>query len=107
MFSGARNFNSDIGDWDVSSGTNFASMFYSAQSFNRDLRPWDVASGQNLQYMFAGARVFDQDLSCWNRHPSGAGGYDNMFYLAEAIINNQDIPFYPGQSLHPSFGFRV
>ena len=47
MFKGARSFNADIGDWDVSQITNMASMFQGARSFNQDISSWDVS---NVQY---------------------------------------------------------
>ena len=45
MFSQALAFNQDIGNWDVSNGTDFSYMFYRANVFNQDIRSWDVSNG--------------------------------------------------------------
>ena len=37
MFWWAKEFNSDISNWDVSNGTKFADMFGRAYSFNQDI----------------------------------------------------------------------
>ena len=41
-------FNQDIGDWDVSNGTNFDSMFEGATSFNQDIGNWDVSNSTSF-----------------------------------------------------------
>ncbi len=39
---GGKNFNQDIGNWDVSNVTNMSYIFSNAISFNQDLSPWNV-----------------------------------------------------------------
>ena len=43
MFHGARSFNGDISDWDVSGVTDMSRMFHNARSFNGDISSWDVS----------------------------------------------------------------
>ena len=64
MFHSAS-FNSDIGDWDVSSVTNMKAMFQDAKSFNQDIGDWNVSNVTNVTKMFNSASSFDQDLSGW------------------------------------------
>ena len=42
MFNQAHGFNQDIGNWNVSSVTDFDSMFYANDNFNQDLSGWCV-----------------------------------------------------------------
>ena len=75
---------------------------FAAQSFNQDIGDWDVSNGQNLQYMFRSARDLIKILVVGMT--VGAGGYDRMFYLAEASFNQNSLVV---GMYHPSFGFRV
>ena len=43
MFFGAKEFNQDISNWDVSNVTNMSFMFADAISFNQDIGNWDVS----------------------------------------------------------------
>lgn len=61
-----KNFNADIGYWDVSRGTTFRYMFYANQAFNQDISGWNVSSSKSLSAMFEGATSFNQDLSSWD-----------------------------------------
>ena len=47
MFQGARLFNQDISNWDVSSVTTMVSMFQGASLFNQDISNWNVSSVTN------------------------------------------------------------
>ena len=49
---GSRTFNQDIGDWDVSNGTDFAYMFSHASAFNQDIGNWDGSNGTTCNYVF-------------------------------------------------------
>jgi|GEM_PF-2066497 surface protein len=66
MFSRAAAFNSDISGWDVSNVTSMESMFREAFAFNRDIGQWDTTHLQVTSEMFFGARTFNQNLGSWN-----------------------------------------
>lgn len=80
-------FNSDIGNWDVSRVTNMKSMFLSASSFNSDISRWDVSRVTTMEQMFYSASKFNQDISSWDiRNVENMGV---MFYMATNF--NQDL----------------
>ena len=90
MFSNARAFNQNIGDWDVSGVTDMSHMFssgYGAMAFNQDIGDWDVSSVNNMQGMFQSARAFNQDIGDWD--VSSVNKMSTMFSVAQAF--NQDI----------------
>ena len=62
----AKSFNQDIGNWDVSKGTDFSGMFRKALKFNSDIGKWDVSNGTDFSYMFYGTPFFNQDIGNWN-----------------------------------------
>ena len=42
MFYNASNFNSDVGEWDVSKVTYMSFMFYNASKFNQNISQWKL-----------------------------------------------------------------
>ena len=50
MFSGTKDFNQDISDWDVSKVTNMSEMF--GKSFNQDISDWNTSNITNMKGMF-------------------------------------------------------
>ncbi|WP_273567521.1 BspA family leucine-rich repeat surface protein [Maribacter halichondriae] len=85
MFTGAKEFNIDIGDWNVQNVRNMLHMF-SNGTFNQDIGRWDVSSVSNMTAMFNGNSVFDQDIHAWD--VSNVKTMDGMFYNS---VFNQDI----------------
>jgi len=68
-----KNFNDDIGNWDVSNVKYMAGMFYGCASFNQDLNNWNVSNVNNMANMFYGCASFNQDLNNWD-----VGNVQNM-----------------------------
>jgi surface protein len=65
-FSNCTNFNSNIGNWDVSAVTNMSNMFGFATAFNQDISTWDTSTVNNMSGMFQSATAFDQNLGSWD-----------------------------------------
>ena len=87
VFLNKRNFDADIGDWDMSSAVVTAEMFKGARNFNQDISGWDLSSNKWFWGMFYNARKFNQDISGWDT--SNARSFSTMF--AYAYNFNQDI----------------
>lgn len=83
MFSNSSNFDSYIGDWDVSTVTDMSWMFSGASSFNQSLMEWDVSNVTNMEGMFRWAKSFNQSLENWD--VSNVENFDSMFFAAEAF----------------------
>jgi len=66
MFRGAKVFNADISNWDVSHVTDMIGMFEGAITFNADISKWDVSSVIDMSFMFRNAEMFKGDLSKWD-----------------------------------------
>ncbi len=88
MFMGASQLTTipNINDWDVSTITNMASMFFGTP-FNADISDWDVSNVTNMNNMFGNASEFNQDISNWNT--ASLTLIESMFSYAVAF--NQDI----------------
>ncbi len=85
MFNGARAFNGDISNWDVSNIKNMSYMLRRTTSFNQPLY-WDVSNVTNMTEMFRYASAFNQLLN-WN-----VSSVTNMSYMfSDADVFNQPL----------------
>ena len=66
MFKNARSFNQDIGNWNMRKNKWYWGMFYNAQKFDQDIGSWDTRSAVSFSTMFLGARDFNQDIGNWS-----------------------------------------
>lgn len=66
MFQGTANFNQDLSNWNVGSGTAFDRMFQGAISFASDISGWDLTNAGTTASMFEEALAFNVDLSNWS-----------------------------------------
>ncbi|QVK09504.1 BspA family leucine-rich repeat surface protein [Mycoplasma mycoides] len=79
MFKGAKSFDQDISDWDISNVKNFEQMFEGANKFNNNNKPlnWGdkLKNVNNMKRMFKDASNFKHNLSSW---------------LMKTVVNNED-----------------
>jgi hypothetical protein len=87
MFEGASRFNADLSSWTVSNATTMVKMFSQASSFSSDLSTWSVSSVTDMSGMFSWASSFNSDLSDWD--VSRAQRMEQLFLSASAF--NQDL----------------
>jgi surface protein len=66
VFIGSTLFNQDIGAWNVSAGTTGGNMFANCTSFNQNLNSWNVSNFTSLGTMFSGCTVFNGNITSWN-----------------------------------------
>jgi len=84
MFHNAANFNSAIGNWDVSNVKAFSLMFADS-AFNQDLSNWNLSSAKHLTSMFVNT-PFNQDISRWN-----VATVEDFSYMFSNTLFNKDI----------------
>ena len=92
MFSGARTFDGDLSNWNVSQVTDMNHMFHNAATFNGDISPWNVSQVNDMNSMFSGAASFNDDISSWSVLQVTDMG--NMFNKASAFdrpLNDWDV----------------
>ncbi len=87
LFYGTTNFNSDIGNWDMSNVNNISNMFREAISFNQDISGWNTSNIQQMHAVFLDARSFNQSIDSWDMSQVKNTSY--MF--ANAVTFNQDL----------------
>jgi len=66
MFAGARVFNSDLSEWDVSSVIKMAGVFSGADRFNQHLSSWNTSSVVDMSKMFLNAAAFNGSVEGWD-----------------------------------------
>jgi len=87
IFGAMGTFNQDIGNWNVGNVTNMVGAFFGASSFNQELKNWNMSKVTDMNRMFYSASSFNQDIGKWN--VSGVKNMSNMFANDSAF--NQDI----------------
>ena len=87
-----KDFNKDIGDWNVFKVENMESMFYQAEAFNQPIGNWDVSNVKKMESMFLAAKEFNQPIGNWD--VSNVKNMESMFRVAKAFnqpIGNWDV----------------
>ncbi|UII76615.1 BspA family leucine-rich repeat surface protein [Flagellimonas sp. HMM57] len=95
MFQDAKQFNGDIGDWDVSNIVTMDGMFVRASSFNQDIGGWNTENVTGMSFMFEGASSFDQNIGGWNT----AKVTDMTYMFIGASSFNQNIGMWDVSSV--------
>jgi len=95
MFEGAKVFDQDITDWDVTSVEKFDNMFKGALAFNQDIKDWAVTAGTGYTDMFNGASSFVRNLCLWQDNgnfPANAGDTDTNMFAGTKCNTGADTP---------------
>jgi surface protein len=87
MFSGCRNFNTNISSWDVSTITDMTNLFANATSFNQDIGSWDVSNVTSMAGMFLNGAI-------------STNNYDNILIGWEQLTLQSDVVFDVGNSTY-------
>ena len=93
-----KEFNQNIGKWNVSQVINMEKMFNQATQFNQDITSWNVSNVTNFKNMFEGANQFNYDISVWDintvttrsiNETSFYNTFIGMFNQANTFCSNQ------------------
>ena len=65
-FSGAKQFNQPLNDWNVSNVTNMEFMFYRCYKFKQPLNKWDISNVIENKDMFSGDNLLNyKKVTMW------------------------------------------
>jgi len=95
-FESMPNFNSDIGNINVSNVLSFASTFNNCAKFNRNLNNWSIINALTLETMFQNAIVFNNGLA------SGVAG--NMTWSTSSTNLSTNSMFKGATSFNQNVG---
>jgi surface protein len=98
IFAACVNFNGAIGNWDVSSVTDFSFCFNGCSSFDQNISNWNVSSAILMEYMFSYGSFNnggDPGINNWNTsNLLGNQAMNNMFAFNSSFnqpIGNWDV----------------
>lgn len=102
MFANAVAFNQPLNGWgtDVGNVTSMNSMFSNCP-FNQNIASWDVSSVTDFNSMFGGNTTFNQDISGWTINTTGAIDMRSMFSGASSF--NQDLGLWDVSHLYKAY----
>jgi len=100
LFAGATQYNQSINNWDTSHVTNMYGMFYFAEAYNQPINFIDVGNVTDMRMMFTKASAFNQGINAWDT--SHVINMDMMFTYATEF--NHDIGGWNTSQVISMFG---
>jgi len=76
----------NFSNWDTSTITNMAAMFYNNENFNEDIDHWDVSNVEYFFNQFSKCRKFNRNLAAWDM--GAAINATSMFWSADSYEGN-------------------
>ena len=106
VFDGAKSFNQDISNWDVSSGTRMNHFLRNNAVFNKDLSGWDVRKFRSEPRHFAPNLLTAGGVKpCWGLN--GCASADLIPVLSSYSPNNFDVSHGSNLDLELNFNMAV